>query len=175
MDTDEFDLPKEATPEEYYRWLSERKLEFRHPKIKALYEYYESKRPGPDIMPSRNDLVLRDITEHLPHNVLTEVTGDPRAGPDSFFCRIFGNTLTEVFGYEMSRRLLSEYPKQERMLRTYFIHMFVTESKKPLCIYGPLMASGKDFLKTEGLFLPLSYDKERVDHILCELRFSGIS
>ena len=85
----------------YPRWTNLDFLEFCHPRILALYQYWNSKR-GNRLMPSRADIDPLDFPTYLPGIVMVDV----------YYLRRYAPTLTSAHLVDCNERRSASMPNE---------------------------------------------------------------
>ncbi|MBI1775090.1 MAG: PAS domain-containing protein [Proteobacteria bacterium] len=135
-------------------------IEARHPRLRRLLDYWQSKRRG-GALPGRADLDPLDFPYVLGDIQLLDVLGEP----PSFRYRLFGTNLLPKYGVDLTGRTVEEFPGSEaRDMAIARCHQIVRER---LPIYGErsLVLDGRLWAYSV-LLLPLAQDGKRVDMIL---------
>jgi hypothetical protein len=132
----------------------------RHFQLFEFYRYWDRLRDG-QAVPSRAELDPLEFWTSLGYVSLFDVV-DGR-----FRYRLGSGNLLEVLGEEMTGRYLDQMPSPSfRAILSDALHT-VVESCWPLVIEGEIV-SAADRWHAEGLFVPLSTDRGRVDAVaLC--------
>ncbi len=143
-----------------------------HPSLQALFDYWLSKRRGRP-MPSRADLVVSEIKEHLGWISLLEVL----PAEQDFRYRLIGTRVTTYFSADTTGQTVREAFSQVPEARDIMLAMLhqVVQSRIPIRTYGDLAWVGRELEDFESLFLPLSDDGEIVTGIMNPFVFdSGV-
>lgn len=128
-----------------------------HPKIKELYDYWQSKRSG-QAVPDRQTIVPADIPHLLPNLWVCEAVDEAR----NFKFRLFGTELVQVLGEERTGKLISDIgdtpdtadPAQVRQAWLDILQL-TFRTAKPFFVKTPLSASGRSYLTAHMTVLPL--------------------
>jgi hypothetical protein len=134
------------------------------PDLRALFDYWRSKRAGRR-MPSRGDLDPAEIKTMLPSMILVDVVYDA-AGKADFVYRLLGTREVDIRGENPTgKRVADAYfgPSLENVLGCY---QTVVESREPYLDDEYYVRDGDHFADEANIFLPLSNDGERVNMIL---------
>lgn len=145
----------------YPRWTNLDFLEFCHPRILALYQYWNSKR-GKRLMPSRADIDPLDFPSYLPGIVMVDVGHEPL----TLTYRLVGTREAEARGHNPTGRSVFEAwdgRSQEDVIENY---QSVVSRKGPLYDADRTLDPTREWLEAGTVFLPLSDDDETVNKIL---------
>jgi hypothetical protein len=145
----------------YPRWTNLDFLEFCHPRILALYQYWNSKR-GNRLMPSRADIDPLDFPTYLPGIVMVDVGYEPL----TLTYRLVGTREAEARGHNPTGRSVFEAwdgRSQEDVIENY---QSVIARKGPLYDADRTLDPTREWLEAGTVFLPLSDDGETVNKIL---------
>jgi hypothetical protein len=135
-----------------------------HPKLRQLFDYWESKRGGRK-MPSRADIDPLDLGFIIGNLILVDVIAE---APLGFRIRLHGTNLSERVGYELTGKMLEEMPQVEFSELTRLSFTKVSNTGRPLHARRDRMLDGKA-RRYETIVLPLSSDNAVVEMILCGL------
>jgi hypothetical protein len=134
----------------------------RHFQLYDFYRYWDRLRDGQTV-PSRAELDPLEFPSALGYVSLFDVV----EGGERFRYRLGSGNLLEVLGEEMTGRYLDQMPSESFREILADALQTVVDSCWPLVIEGEI-ASGADRWHAEGLFVPLSTDRGRIDVVaLC--------
>ena len=135
-----------------------------HPKLRRLYEYWDSKRAGRK-MPARADLDSLEMSFIFGSLILVDVIDGL---PLRFHIRLHGTNLSQRAGYELTGKMLDELPVPEyRALAQQSFTRVVTTGE---VVHGKRdRIFGGRFARYETVIMPLSDDGARVDRLLIGL------
>lgn len=136
-------------------------LEFCHPRIREIYDYWNGKRAG-RLMPRRADIEPLDLPSFLPGIVMVDVG----YAPLSLTYRVIGTREAEARGHNPTGKSVFDNwdgRSQEDVLENYRL---VVGNRHPLYDGDRTMDPERDWLEAGTVFLPLSDDGETVNKIL---------
>lgn len=136
-------------------------LDFKRPELNTFLEYWLNKRGERDF-PSRSEINPAEFPRLLPWINMYDVLDGGR----DFRFRICGTALTEVIGFEVGGKLVSEVAPQvaERINLTL---QAVLETRAPIRATTNRSAiPGQDFQGSEACALPLSSNGTDIDIII---------
>jgi hypothetical protein len=145
----------------YPRWITLDFLDFCHPRIREIYEYWNGKRAG-RAMPRRADIEPLDLPSFLPGIVMVDVAYEPY----SLIYRLVGTREAEARGHNPTGKSVFDNwdgRSQEDVLENYRL---VIEKKCVLYDADRSMDPERDWLEAGTVFLPLSDDGETVNKTL---------
>ena len=145
----------------YPRWTNLDFLEFCHPRILALYHYWNGKR-GNRLMPTRADIDPVDFPSYLPGIVMVDVGYEPF----TLIYRLVGTREAEARGHNPTGRSVFEGwdgRSQEDVIENY---QLVVARKSPLYDADRTLDPTREWLEAGTVFLPLSGDGQTVNKIL---------
>lgn len=116
-------------------------------------------------MPSRKDIEPADIPHLLANIVLTDVFHDPLA----FRYRLVGTGVTAVFGRDSTGKYIDQslYGSETERMKATFVK--VVEMNAPFAVRDIAQFVGKDWMRIDGLLLPLGDRDDRINMILCAI------
>jgi hypothetical protein len=126
----------------------------REPLLRDLHAYWSARR-GDRPLPARADIDVVEIPTLLPYVFLVEVLAEPR----DFRFRLAGTHFGETTGQEVTGKRIAEvFPPQfgDEVRR---IWSKAVEERRPVLGRGNLWISGREFVKWEGVVLPLACDQ----------------
>jgi hypothetical protein len=141
---------------------------FRFAEQVELYELWNRKR-GPRRMPARGDFSTDDLRPWLGQMHLLEVIDQGR----DFRYAIYGTEIGRHHGFEMNRKLVSDWPEgmRQRAMRTY---TRVTQDACPYLVRQNEYAQER-LRSNHRLVLPLAGDGTAVSHILTHLHMIAVN
>ena len=139
-------------------------LRIEHPKLRQLFDYWESKR-GERKMPSRADIDPLDLTFIIGNVILVDVIPGTPLG---FRIRLHGTNLVERVHYELTGKMLDDLPQPEFRELSRLSFTRVANTGKPLQARRDRILDERP-RRYETIILPLSGDDARVDMLLCGL------
>jgi len=133
----------------------------REPVLRDLHAYWNSRR-GERPMPARADIDVVEIPTLLPFVFLVDVLDGPR----DFRFRLAGTHFRETTGQAVTgQRIAAVFPEQfgDEVRR---IWSKVVEERRPVLGRGDLWISGREYVKWEGMVLPLASDDHAINMLL---------
>lgn len=128
-------------------------------RLRSLYRLWQSKRAG-RTLPTRQDFGHRELVPWFGNLILLDVV----AGGSDYRYRLFGVTLAQEAGFDMTGKLLSEYPLKDRLPHFYEVFAQVLRDRAPaLSEHDPGVANVR---RRRRLILPLGRGGETVDMIM---------
>lgn len=144
----------------------------RSPHLKEMFDYYLSLRPDEGGMPLRERFSPAELPRHLPNIFLVEtVTVDD--GAVDYRYSVFGTALALLFGTEMTGKLVSEYPGENRAERSRKILDHVSTLKRPVRTAGNFTSKNGMLVFGESIVMPFGKDGV-VTHILADLDYDQV-
>ena len=140
--------------------MSDLEQQIRHPKLRRLFGYWDSRR-GERAMPARRDLDPVDFAYALPGIVLIDVLHKPLR----FRARLVGTMVVTRLGYDLTGHMIDELRDptyRETILASY---REVVAARRPSVVQRDEVAEGRSF-RYEVLRLPLSSDGEEIDMLM---------
>lgn len=138
--------------------------DLRDPTVLFMLDYWRAKR-GTRRMPHPDAVDPVDFARYLPNLQLIQVDHDPF----DLSYRLLGGVVSDVHGGNYKARKVRDLddlsPKFGSMMFELF--RFVALERRPYAAGGMLDAMGKGATEFEGVYMPLSFDDERTDRILC--------
>jgi len=128
-------------------------------RLLKLYRLWDSKRRG-RVLPSRTDFDHAELAPWFGNLILLDVL----EGGEDYRYRLFGVTLAEEAGFDMTGKKLSEYPIP-RML-PYFYAVFREVIRRRTPAFSEHNPSVPNVRRRRRLSLPLGKDGETVDMIM---------
>lgn len=137
-----------------------------------LYDYWSSKRRGPDDLPSRDDIKPEEIKALLPYLWIMDFDRTTR----TFRYRLIGTAVVEGVGEDFTGRTLNEcHPEGGAFEAATRALLRLTDDGVPLWRTGaPMFHHHAEVSRLENLILALAADHRRPDRILgLTLYFDG--
>jgi hypothetical protein len=138
--------------------------DLRDPIVLFMLDYWKAKR-GERRMPHPDDIDPVEFARYMPNLQLIQVDHDPF----ELSYRLLGEAVSNVHGGNYRSRKVKDLdqlsPKFGSMM--YELFKFVALERRPYAAGGTLDAMGKGYTEFEGVYMPLSFDDERTDRILC--------
>lgn len=134
-------------------------------KLQRLLAYWNARR-GSRWAPRRADIDPVDFAYILSHVALLDVQADPWR----FRYRVYGTGLVAMDGFDMTGRLIDDWPTPEFRDLLQASHRDVAEARAPRLRVRESVIDGRLRVQ-EGLQLPLSEDGLRVGMILTAIQF----
>jgi hypothetical protein len=134
--------------------------------LKHLLAYWRGKCNGA-ALPPRAAIDPVELSRHLGHLYLIDVN----AAPLSFRYRLVGVHIARTIAADPTGLFLDEAVGAEALPDRRQTLEWVVAARAPLRLYGRTRLPGRPSIRFEALYLPLSSDGDRVDVILCSLRF----
>jgi hypothetical protein len=134
-----------------------------HRKVSALRDYWQARRPGPDLLPSRAHIDPADIPTLLPNIFLLDVLESPLR----FRYRLAGTKLLYAGGRELTGLLMEDAHPNLFIASPYADYpACVREHRVSRRLGSPVFDWDREHVRIERLLLPLATDGTRVDMIL---------
>jgi hypothetical protein len=128
-------------------------------RLLSLFRLWQSKR-GVRRLPARSDFDHRELLPWFGNLILLDVLD----GGTDYRYRLFGVVLAQEAGFDMSGKLLSEYPIKVNLPHFYDVFANVIRNRSPaLSEHDPGV---KHIRRRRRLILPLGKDGETVDMIM---------
>ena len=127
--------------------------EIDHPKLRQLYDYWDSKRAG-RAMPARPDIDPLEIRPLLTNLALIDVEQEPRR----YRYRLVGTELVGILGQELTGKYLDEMPL---LYRTFAVGAYaeIMDRKTPTYhVFDTVIPAVFRSVRYKRLMLPLSPD-----------------
>jgi len=105
-------------------------------------------------MPARSDMTARDLKDYLRHIVMVQREAEE---PAKYRWRLIGTSMTEVVGHHTGKLFDDSVPVEHLPVWTETCDM-ILESEQPWRFLGRVRIRGREYLKAEQLYLPLSDD-----------------
>ncbi len=128
-------------------------------RLLALFRLWTAKRAG-RVLPARSDFDHRELLPWFGNLILLDVLD----GGADYRYRLFGVTLAQEAGFDMTGKLLSEYPIKANLPHFYAVFATVIRERTPaLSEHDPGV---KHIRRRRRLVLPLGRDGATVDMIM---------
>ena len=131
-----------------------------HPGLRALYDYWDGRRPGPRL-PGRQHLDPLDIPTLLPNVMLVDV-GE---GDDLRF-RLVGTALVGWFGRDTTGLPLQTVYAAKDWERILVDYRYAIRERRPCLCRSSIARAGIEAQPYQRLLLPLARNGETVDMLL---------
>ena len=137
--------------------------ELSEPACLEMLNYWKAMR-GDRLMPSPDDLRPSGFARLMPYLLLLQVDHEPF----DLTYRLFGEDVAINFGRNSrGKRVLDAYPDQPNLCKELFrFYRYVATEKRPFAAAGIMRGASGRKMRTEGVYMPLSYNGERTDRIL---------
>ncbi|MFM9843817.1 MAG: PAS domain-containing protein [Dongiaceae bacterium] len=145
-------------------------LNFGEPILQRLHEYWCRQR-GTRAMPARPDIDAAEIPALLPYIFVIDVLEEHR----DFRFRVAGTHLREALGEELTGRHIADAFPADFGGEVKAIWSQVVDQRIPVRGWGDLWIPGREFVKWEGLAMPLSADGEAVNMLLGAVIFPQLA
>jgi len=136
-------------------------LHFREPILREILAYWD-KRRGTRAMPARSDIEVTEVPALLPYIFVIDVLENPR----DFRFRLAGTHFREAVGEEVTGKHIAAVFPPEFGAEVHQIWSRVADDRIPVRGTGDLWVPGREFVKWEGLAMPLSTDGHTVNMLL---------
>lgn len=128
-------------------------------RIKALLDLWNAKRAG-RAFPARADFTMGDLLPWLGHLMLLDVV----EGGNDFRFVLYGTALVEIFGFDLTGRLVSEsHPQIGPKSLEEYRRVFETRAPDYVARRSP---ANREYVSITKIALPLSSDGQTIDKIL---------
>jgi len=118
-------------------------------------------------MPARSDMTPRDLKDYLRHIVMVQREAED---PPKYRWRLIGTAMTEVVGHNTGKLFEDTIPPQHLSRWTETCDM-ILDSGQPWRFLGHVHISGREYLKAENLYLPLSDDSGGANYVMGLCRY----
>lgn len=132
-----------------------------HPRIRALYEYWNAKR-GQAPFPSRDDIDPVEIPRLLEFITLVEV----RPSAPRFVYKVVGTTMAELLHRDPTGQPVGTGVKEAESEAVLARYAFVASQGRPVYQVAYMQEDRNDYTQVERLMLPLGPSPDRVNMIL---------
>ena len=106
-------------------------------------------------MPARSDMTARDLKDYLRHIVVMQREDQ---NPSRYRWRLIGTSMTEVVGHNTGKIFDDTIPPPH-LSRWIEVCDMVMESQQPWRFLGHVHIRGREYLKAENLYMPLSNEE----------------
>lgn len=145
-------------------------LEFQELVLQDLLGYWNKCR-GARAVPARADIDVTEVPVLLPYIFIIDVFDGPR----DFRFRVAGTHIRDALGEEITGKHIGEVFPPEFGAEVYSIWSHVIDDRRPVRGTGDLWIPGREFVKWEGLAMPLSSDGDGVNMLLGGVVFHQIA
>lgn len=149
------------------------RLEFQEPVLRELLGYWNKSR-GARATPARSDIDATEMPGLLPYIFVVDVTDSP-GNPRDFRFRVAGTHIREALGEEITGKHLPEVFPPEFGAEVHQIWSQVVDTERPVRGTGNLWIPGREYVKWEGLAMPLSSGGAAVNMLLGGVVFHQIA
>lgn len=140
------------------------------PKIRALYDYWLSIRPAPDLLPGRQHVDPIDIPELLSNLWMIDVVREPLR----FRFRLIGTEIVKFTGRDVTGLWLDEFLEGYLESEAFRFHRDCALTGRPAYRRGGVLFNPAGArLEAERLYLPLAQDGHQVDILLVMTIYHG--
>jgi hypothetical protein len=130
-------------------------MKFESEPLQEAFDYWNTVR-GERIMPTRGELLPREMRRFISHVGLIEPVSD-KDGVTDYFVRLAGSDVEEIFGPRTGRPLGEGVPP-EIVARWRIGYDMVQRSAKPVKATAGVAYKGKNWIQVEVLVAPLGED-----------------
>lgn len=117
-------------------------------------------------MPSRSQMTARDLKPYLRNIVLVQREDDLR-----YRWRLIGTSITDIVGH-LTGKLFDDSVPPEHLQRWNGVCDMILESQQPWRFLGRVHIRGREYLKAEHLYMPLSDDTDIPRFVMGLCRFT---
>ena len=142
-------------------WAVDLELRLEHPALRAIREYWESKRSG-GALPSRVHLEPVEMKGFLQHVLLVDVQQSPRR----YRWRLVGTAITEALGRDNTGRWFDEIYDADSLASMVGGYDMIVASRRPVRVVGRAAFAGKPHTRFEAVSLPLAAADGAIDMVL---------
>jgi hypothetical protein len=132
--------------------------------LQRVYLDWQNRRNG-DSLPARKSFDILDFKYILGNLNLIDVLQDPLR----FRYRVHGTNCVMLLGYDMTGKLVEDYPDPAYRRRVSANFAGVVASRAPRCDLGQREIVDRRLIHFEALILPLAADGETVDMLMVAL------
>lgn len=137
------------------------------PETRAMYKYWQSKRPGPGLLPGRKHIDPTEIPHLLPSMFLMDVVWNDDRKAYRVKFRLIGTAITNYIGRDSTGLFLDEvYPDPNKVPSYIAMKAAIERQRITIQYHPPVARPDKSFIPTERIILPLADDGETVDMVL---------
>lgn len=133
------------------------------PVLRAFWRYWDERRAGAR-WPARTAIDPLDLKPMLGHIALLEVVRSTAEAAPRFRYRLFGTSFVEWFGFDMTGRMIDDWPQPEYRDLMNASYREVVEAGRPFRRYRSFVKDGR-ILHYEGVMLPLG-DADGVSQVM---------
>lgn len=133
-----------------------------HPKIRKIYEYWESKRPGSGEMPRRRDVDPIELSDLLRWLWMVDIQETPLR----FKYRLMGTKHVEAIGFDPTGMWIDEAFPAFVSGPGFADYKFMAEHAQPSYRKGPAHYHVADYKNLERIMLPLTREGQKCEIIL---------
>jgi len=145
-------------------------LEFQEPVLRDLLGYWNKCR-GARAAPARSDIDATEMPGLLPYTFVIDVMESPR----DFRFRIAGTHIRDALGEEITGKHIGEVFPPDFGAEVHEIWSRVVADRRPVRGTGDLWIPDREYVKWEGLAMPLSSDGDSVKMLLGGVVFHQIA
>jgi hypothetical protein len=128
-------------------------LAFTDPYYSELLGIWRTK-AGDRKMPTRSQMTARDLKNYLRHIVLMQ---REEKNPSRYRWRLIGTSVTEIVGHNTGKLFEDSIPTEFLPRWTESFDM-ILDSEQPWRFLGRVKLQGREYLKAEHLYMPLTDD-----------------
>lgn len=128
-------------------------------RLLSLYRLWDSKRSA-RLMPARSDLPIEELTPWFGNLCIVDVLD----GGGDFRYRLYGTTIAREAGFDMTGRLLSDYPIKPMI--PFFGDAYNEIIRRKCAAFGEHNPGVDSVRRRRRLLLPFGADGQTVDKIL---------
>ena len=150
------------------------------PVVLFMLDYWKTKK-GDRVMPSPDDMNPVDFARLMPHLQMIQVHWDPF----DLSYRLLGEEIADVHGGNYRGRRVLDLNEVSDSFGSMMFELFrmVALDKRAYAAGGTLASLGRGYTRFQGVYMPLSFDGERTDRLVCcssyeiraDLGLSGVS
>jgi hypothetical protein len=119
-------------------------------------------------MPARSQMTPRDLKPYLRNIFLVQREED---GMPRYRWRLIGTSVTEIVGH-LTGKLFDDTIPPEHLQRWNGVCDMILESEQPWRFLGRVHIKGREYLKAEHLYMPLSNDNDIPSFVLALCRYT---
>jgi hypothetical protein len=148
---------------------SDRAEDLQQPALRDFYRYWLDKR-GTRPWPARADIDPLDLKPLLGSIALLQVVyADDATAPPRFRYRLFGTGFVNWFGFEMTGRMIDDWPAPEYRAVMNASYREVVTAERPFRRLRSFVKDGR-VLRYEALMLPLG-QAQRIEQVIVAQAF----